>query len=102
MTFDELRPLLRWRSETLPAVTPQVLSDSLTVEGLPYEKIPMQYLQLVVGIRHLRQDARLTICKKYLDSVRVLADPPGVYVPLALACSGCSYERLASLGRRVA
>ena len=47
-------------------LTPQQVTEALTVEALPTREIPSRLMPLVTLYRHLRSDARLRRVEKYL------------------------------------
>ncbi len=52
--------LLAWRLSALPSpCTPEVLAESLSVEAMATNDIPVEYERAVVAFRHLNQDERL-------------------------------------------
>lgn len=76
MTYEQLKPLLAWRVGSLRGWTPTGLSASLG--DVPYEEVPAELFDLLVGFRHRRQDGREAVCRRFLEEtrreVRVAAD----------------------------
>lgn len=67
LTFDKLDELFRWRTGLLPKeLDAQKVVDSLSVEGLPYYRIPSHLYETVVSFRHLAQSARLAKVRRWL------------------------------------
>jgi hypothetical protein len=65
--------LFAWRIKMLPsdpAVTAEVLAESLTVEALAYQDIPTELERSVFAFRHLRQDARVGSAKRWLEETQ--------------------------------
>lgn len=68
--FHHLVPMLKWRKGTLRGHTPRSLAASLTVEGLPYDKIPPKHYEAVKGFRRRNHKARAALCRRFLRQIQ--------------------------------
>lgn len=61
--------LLRWRASMFrEQLTPDMLARSLTCESMPHEATPVPMRDAVTAFRHLRSDARVAVCRRFLES----------------------------------
>ncbi len=70
MGTDEMTiaDLILWRSKKIGSTIPAVVTQALTVEGLPYEEIP-EHIQLTVfKFRKLKHERRLALVSKVLGA----------------------------------
>ena len=70
--------LFEWRCTTLPPgveMTPEILVESLSGEGLARKDVPFMYDRVVTAFRHLRQDARLAAAKRWFKENRPVPEP---------------------------
>lgn len=67
MTFEELKPLLSWRAGCISKgeLTPERLAESFTVEALP--ACP-PFERELVGFRKRRQNERVAVARRFLES----------------------------------
>lgn len=75
MRYAELQPFLVWwvaQFDRGVLGTPDALAESLSVERLPYSEFMhwTTWSDHVTAFRRLRQDARLRVCRRFLDESR--------------------------------
>lgn len=62
--------LLLWRVRSGKRWTARRLAESLSVERLPYDKVPPSLYEAVVAFRCMRHDARIAACRTFLAERR--------------------------------
>ena len=68
MRYEDIESLLRWRVDSidLRGLTPDLLVDSLSVEGLRYDAIPEEHYELVLSFRKRGREQRVDLCRRFL------------------------------------
>lgn len=69
LTYKELEPMLFWRHRSLAVrgVTPQLLVECLSVEGLQGVQVPEQYERAVIGFHKRTRLAREAVARRFLQ-----------------------------------